>query len=218
MKHRIIDLSHPINTATPPWPGWPSVETKFLDRASRTTPEERHVNSSRFAMNIHCGTHMDAPYHFLDTGKTIDQVPLERTYGPATLVDLRGKGSRSHITRADLVPCGPDLRRTRKAILHTGWAARWMKHGFFTEFPDITTDAAQFLVECGVELVGVETGSVDFHPNDTHIVLLGNDVLIIECLVNLDQIPTLEFLFSATPLNIEGCDGSPVRAMAIVNS
>ena len=93
-----------------------------------------------------------------------------------------------------------------------------MKHDFFTEFPDLTPEAAQLLVECGVELVGVETGSVDFHPNDTHIVLLGHDVLIIECLTNLDRIPTREFLFSATPLNLEGRDGSPVRAMAILNS
>jgi arylformamidase len=218
MKHQIIDLSYPINTATPPWPGWPSVELKFLDRARDNKPDERHVNSSRFAMNIHCGTHMDAPYHFLDEGRTIDQVPLERTYGPATLVELRGKGSGSHITRADLEKWSADLRRTRKAILHTGWAAGWMKHHFFTDFPDITTDAAHFLVDCGVELVGVETGSVDFHPNHTHVVLLGNDVLIIECLTNLDRIPTSEFLFSATPLNIEGRDGSPVRAMAILNS
>src|SRR6185369_7085313 len=123
MKPMIIDLSYPINTATPPWPGWPPVELKFLDRASDNKPDERHVNSSRFAMNIHCGTHMDAPYHFLDDGKTIDQVPLERTYGPATLVDLRNKGPRSHITRADLENLAPELRRTRKAILYTGWAA-----------------------------------------------------------------------------------------------
>src|SRR3954447_25091648 len=113
MNQKIIDLSYPINTATPPWPGWPSVEMKFLDRASDNKPEERHVNSSRFAMNIHCGTHMDAPYHFFDQGKTIDKVPLERTYGPATLVNLRTKGSGSHITRADLEKWAPDLERTR---------------------------------------------------------------------------------------------------------
>jgi arylformamidase len=218
MKLKIIDLSYPINTATPPWPGWPTVEMKFLDRARDNKPHERHVNSSRFAMNIHCGTHMDAPYHFFEKGKTIDKVPLERTYGPATLVDLRGKGPGSHITPADLEKSAPSLRRTRKAILRTGWAKRWKKHDFFTEYPDITPDAAQFLVDCSVELVGVETGSVDYNPNNTHVVLLGNNVLIIECLVNLDRIPTSEFLFSATPLNLEGRDGSPIRAMAILNS
>ena len=218
MKSTIIDLSHPITSASPPWPGWPSVETKFLDRASLNKPEERHVNSGRIAMNIHTGTHLDAPFHFLDDGKTIDRVSLERTYGPATLVDLRDKGPWSHITRADLEKWAPDLRRTRKAILRTGWSTRWMKHDFFTGYPDITPEGAQFLVDCGVELVGVEPGSVDYHPNDTHIVLLGNDVLIIEGLTNLDRISGNEFLFSAIPLNIEGYDGSPVRAVAILNS
>ncbi len=92
-----------------------------------------------------------------------------------------------------------------------------MKSDYFTEYPDITTDAAEFLVECGVHLVGVETGSVDFHPNETHIVLLGNDVLIIECLTNLDKIRSERFLFSAIPLNLEGLDGSPVRAVALVD-
>ncbi len=217
MKSRLIDLAHPIHMSTPPWPGWPSVETKFLDRARYNTPEQRHVNSSRFAMNIHCGTHMDAPYHFLDEGRTIDQVPLEQTHGPATLIHLSGKGRGSHITREDLEPWTLQLKRTGKAILHTGWASRWMQHEFFMEFPDITTDAAQFLVECGVHLVGVETASVDFSPNETHIVLLGNNILIVESLTNLDQIPTEEFLFSAIPLNLAGLDGSPVRAVAIVN-
>ena len=217
MTRKIIDLSHPIHTATPPWPGWPSVETKFLDRARLNTPEERHVNSSRFAMNIHCGTHMDAPFHFLDDGRTIDQVPLESTHGWATLVDLPGKGSGTHIVREDLFPWAESLRATGKAILRTGWSSRWMKSDYFTEYPDITTDAAEFLVECGVHLVGVETGSVDFHPNETHIVLLGNDVLIIECLTNLDKIRSERFLFSAIPLNLEGLDGSPVRAVALVD-
>ena len=215
MTRRIIDLSHPIHMATPPWPGSPSVETKFLDRARLSTPAERHANSSRFAMNIHCGTHLDAPYHFLDSGRTIDGVSLDRTHGRATLVRLPDKGAGTHITREDLRPWASSLERTGKAILRTGWASRWMQHDFFTEYPDILPDAAEFLVECGVHLVGVETGSVDYAPNPTHIVLLGNDVVIVECLTNLDQIEGEEFLFSAIPLNLQGLDGSPVRAVAI---
>lgn len=216
MQQRILDLSYPIHPGTPPWPGWPSVEVKFLDRARSNRPEERHVNSSRLSMNIHCGTHMDAPFHFLDQGRTIDQVPLERTFGPATLIDVRHRQAGSQIMAADLESSAESLRRTRKAILFSGWSARWLKHDFFTDFPDISVEAAKFLVDCGVELVGVEPASVDYHPNDTHIVLLGADVLIVENLTNLDQIPTAEFLFCAIPLNIEGRDGSPVRAVAIV--
>lgn len=93
-----------------------------------------------------------------------------------------------------------------------------MQHDFFTAFPDITVPAAEFLVACGVELVGTETASVDYHPNDTHIVLLGNNVVIVECLTRLEQITVDEFVFSAIPLNIEGRDGSPVRAVGFLES
>lgn len=217
MSHRIIDLSHPISTTTPPWPGGPPVKTEALDRARLNRPDERHVNSSRFAMNIHCGTHMDAPFHFLDSGRTIDQVPLQQTYGRATLVDLPGKVSNTRIVREDLTPWETQFRRTGKAILRTGWSSRWKQHDFFTDYPEVTVGAGEFLVECGVHLVGVETGSVDFEPNETHVVLLSHDVLIVECLTNLHQINETEFLFSSIPLNLEGLDGSPIRAVAMLN-
>ena len=217
MKPRIIDLSHPLSTSTPPWPGCAVIELSWLDRAGRTQPGDRHTNSSRFAMNVHCGTHMDAPYHFFDQGWTIDRVPLERTYGPATLIDLCDKGPGSQITPSDLQPWEAAVRRTRKAILRTGWATRWKTAEFFSSYPGITTEAAEWLVDCGAELVGVETPSIDYPPNDAHVSLLGKDVLIIENLTQLDQIPAGEFLFSATPLNLEGRDGSPVRAIAILS-
>lgn len=217
MTQRIIDLSHPIDLSTPPWPGSPAVEVTSLDRAALSRPAERHCNSSRFSMNIHCGTHMDAPFHFLDGGRTIDQIPLEMTFGPATLIRVPAHGRHQHIGADDLRPWAEHLRRTGKAIVQTGWAGRWGQDDFFTDYPDVTTDAAEFLVECGVHLIGVETGSVDYPPNDTHVVLLGNDVIIVECLTNLDQIEGDEFLFSALPLNLAGRDGSPVRAAAVVN-
>ncbi len=132
---KIIDLSHPIHTATPPWPGSPSVEITSLDRARLSTPETRHSNSSRFAMNIHCGTHMDAPFHFIDDGRTIDSMPLERMYGRATLVRLPGKGPGSQISSEDLRPWEKALRRTGKAILQTGWSSRWTQHDFFCRLP-----------------------------------------------------------------------------------
>jgi arylformamidase len=215
---RIIDLSHPITNDTPPWPGGPPVEVKFLELERNRTPGDRYVHASRFAMNIHCGTHMDAPFHFVSSGKTIDQISLDRTYGMASIVDLRSKGPGSHIEPADLEAAAPRFRRTRKAILRTGWSSHWKQADFFTAFPDITPDAAQFLVDCGVQLVGLETPSVDYDPNDTHVVFLSNEVLLVECLTNLEKIPDTEFLFCATPLNLAGHDGSPVRAIAILES
>jgi arylformamidase len=213
---RVIDLSHPIHEQMPPWPGTPPVEITILDQAEWTTAEQRHSNASRLAMNIHCGTHMDAPFHFMPLGRTIDQVPLDWTYGPATLVRLTNQGPGTQVTAADLQPWEASLRRTGKAILQMGWAERWQQADFFDNFPVISAEAARFLVDCGVHLIGVETASVDMAPHDTHLVLLGNDCLIVECLRGLEQITSDEFLFCATPLSVAGRDGSPVRAVAIL--
>ena len=213
----LIDLAHPIHPGTAPWPGTPSVETRFLDRAAATRPDERHSNSTRFAMNIHCGTHLDAPFHFFDTGRTVDQIPLSQTFGPATLVRLPHRGASQAVTVDDLRPHEPSLRKTRKLIVQTGWSARWLQHDFFEAHPDISVEAARWCVACGIELLGVETPSVDHAPHETHLELLGNNVVIVECLRGLEQVPGTEFLFAAIPLNLAGRDGSPVRAIAIVD-
>jgi arylformamidase len=216
-EQRLLDLSHPIGEATTPWPGSPKMELTHLDRAELSTASERHSNCTRVAINIHFGTHMDAPFHFASSGRTIDQVPLEWTYGMATMMRLQNKGSGTQISRGDLVPWTDSLKRTRKAIVQTGWATRWTKRDFFENYPVITPDAAAFLLECGVHLVGMEMPSVDNAPHDTHMVLLGGECLIVESLRGLEQISTDEFLFSATPLCFQNLDGSPVRAMAILS-
>ncbi len=101
-------------------------------------------------------------------------------------------------------------------MLNTGWHHRWGSADYFTAHPVITGEAAQFLVDCGVMLVGVDTPSVDRAPYPAHLVLLGNDVLIVENLTNLDAIDGDDFEFIALPLAVVGRDGSPVRAAARV--
>jgi len=213
----LLDLAHPIHTGTAPWPGTPSVETRFLDRAAATRPDERHSNSTRFAMNIHCGTHLDAPFHFFDSGRTVDQIPLSQTYGLATLVRLPQCGAGGAVTVDDLRPHEASLRKTRKLIVQTDWSSRWLQQDFFEAYPDISVEAARFCVACGVELLGTETPSVDHVPHETHLELLGNNVVIVECLRGLGQVTADEFVFAAIPLNLAGRDGSPVRAVAIVD-
>ena len=87
---------------------------------------------------------------------------------------------------------------------------------FFTDFPVITTEAAQFLVDCGTELIGIDTPSIDKAPNESHFIVLGNDTLIIENLTNLNLIEEDVFHLIALPLKITGRDGSPVRVAAVL--
>ncbi len=212
---RIIDLSHPLSPQTPAFPGDPALEIRILDSATTpSTDKERHLNSSHLAMGLHCGTHMDAPFHFFQDAATIDRVALERCIGPAHLIRLSPDVRTIEVEH--LTSHEAPLRATRRAILNTAWHHRWGAENYFSEHPVISGDAARWLVDCGVFLVGVDTPSVDRPPFAAHVALLGAGVLIVENLTNLDAISGDMFQLLATPLKILGRDGSPVRALAIV--
>lgn len=216
-RQRVIDLSHPLSAATPAFPGDPWPEITVFDSTDRaSTDGRRHMNCSHLAMSLHCGTHMDAPFHFFGDGHTIDQVALDRTMGAATVIRLPYEQFGPTIEPEHLSPYESQLRATRRVLLNTGWHHRWGQDNYFTEHPLITGPAAQLLVDYGVQLVGVDTPSVDRAPYPAHLVFLGNGLLIVENLTNLDAIHDDMVLFIATPLAIVGRDGSPVRALAIV--
>jgi kynurenine formamidase len=217
MTRRVIDLAHPVHAGMPVYPGDPPVDLTVLDSA--VTPSQagkRHLNVSELHAGLHAGTHMDAPFHFLEDGRTIDRVALERCVGPALLVTLPARLHRGHIEAEHLSARRDQIGAVRRVILNTGWYHRWGAAEYFTEHPVITPAAARFLVDCGVELVGVDMPSVDLPPYAAHLTLLGSDVLIVENLTNLDAIPSEVFELVALPLRIAGRDGSPVRAVALV--
>jgi kynurenine formamidase len=136
--------------------------------------------------------------------------------GRALLIDLSDIAPNAEITPEDLKPYQEQIRTIPKVVLNIGWAIHWGKDMFFTDFPVITVEAAQFLVDCGTELIGVDIPSVDKSPNESHFIILGNDTLIIENLTNLDLIEEDVFHLVALPLKITGRDGSPVRVAAVV--
>ena len=204
---RIIDLSHPVAADTPVFPGDGPVRITVLDQTS--------MNLSRIDLSVHTGTHMDAPFHFFAGGETIDRVPLERCMGRARLIDLRGVSPGSASGREQIEKHRGNLRRVRAAILHTGWSREWGGPRYFLDHPCLSGEAAQFLVDCGVRLLGVDMPSVDRAPYPAHRVLLGAGVLIVENLTNLDAIGADLFQLIVLPLKLAGRDGSPVRAVAI---
>ena len=220
MTQQIIDLSYPLDATTPPFPGDPPVEIQIqaaipADHPSGTPAGS--LNVSRLHTGLHVGTHMDAPFHFYNQGHTIEHAPLTRCVGPAVLIDLGHKAAKAEITPEELLPHQALISRTRRIILSTGWANHWGQADYFTDFPVISAAAAQLLVRWGVTLVGIDTPSVDTYPYPVHFALLGNSILIVENLTNLDRIQQTQFEFIALPLKITARDASPVRAVAIVN-
>ena len=158
---------------------------------------------------------MDAPLHFYDALASIDQIPLDRCVGPALLINL-SPADDGQITEGDLAPYIDKMKQSPKLVLNTGWASRWGDPAFFTEHPVITEAAAQLIVECGIHLIGVDFPSVDQAPYEAHLVFLGNDILIVENLTNLNAITTDIFHLVALPLRIAEREASPVRAVAIL--
>ena len=171
-----------------------------------------------FAANLmvlsdHCSTHMDAPFHFIRKGNTIEKIRIERFIGPALVCDV-SDSSGSQIEADHLIAA---LAKIDQPIRSGGFVLLKTipRNG---QGKGIGRSAAEYLVKQGVSLVGTDHGGIDNTSNRDrpgHMTLLGNNVLIVENLVNLNQIVGKEVLFVATPLAFEGGTGSPVRPIAI---
>jgi arylformamidase len=216
---KIIDLSHPIEEGmmTFPTPWHPVVEITILGRHGIEGRETRKV-----VLGTHIGTHADAPRHFIPGGRTIDEIPLDILIGPASIADFTGCGSLHEI---DV----PELKEKLGAavpsrlILRTGWSEYFGNLKFYNEYPFLSENAAQWLVENGVRLLAMDTPSPDnpAHsrgtPKDSpnHKVLLGAGVVLVEYLANLKSLTAREVELIVMPLKLKGCDGSPARCVAI---
>ncbi len=171
-----------------------------------------------FAANLmvlsdHCSTHMDAPFHFIRNGDTIEKIPIERFIGPALVCDVSA-ASGSQIEADHLLAALAKLDQP----IRTGGFVLLKTISSNGQGKGIGRSAAEYLVKQGVSLVGTDHGGIDNTSNRDrpgHMTLLGNNVLIVENLVNLDRIVGKEVLFAAIPLAFEGGTGSPVRPIAV---
>jgi kynurenine formamidase len=185
-----------------------------------TNIESDGYNTTNLKLYSHAGTHADAPRHFLGDGMTLEHVDVNKCVGPATVIDVSHAPPDSLITVADLGQQAAAIGPGSRVLLHTGWDAHAELPDYRTHFPRISRELAAWLVERGTWLVGVETPSVAaIHDKqelaDVHRTLLRGEVVIVECLTNLRLLPPQVF-FIALPLKIQGGDGSPVRAVAVV--
>ncbi|SDC43450.1 Kynurenine formamidase [Geodermatophilus telluris] len=212
----IVDLSHPLDDDTPVYPGDPVA--RF---SPATTVAADGYNVLHVRMGSQTGTHVDAPYHFLEDGLRIDEVPLDHFLGPAVVADVRGKPPHGRIEWADLAPWADRLGPGRILLLHTGWDAHWGTDAYF-DHPYLTGDAAARVVAAGVRTVGLDALSLDEtvlggEPADgfaAHLAVLGAGGVIVENLRDLGRVPAVDPVVSVLPLRLAGADGAPVRAVA----
>jgi kynurenine formamidase len=188
---------------------------------THTTVEQHGWNSRVLHLYSHCGTHIDAPWHFGCGDRTVDCIPLEHCLKPAWVADLSGIEPKALITVARLGPIASKVRPGDGLLLRTGWSAHVDRpHDYRDNLPRVSKELSEWCVERGITLLGVEPPSVADVNNlaeitEIHRILLGSGVVIVEGLTNLESLREECVLFCAAPLKIEGGDGSPCRAFAL---
>lgn len=212
----LIDLSHPLEHGQLNFPFDPKISVLV-----HHTIDSIGYNMTQISMATHQGTHLDAPYHFYDDGKTIDQMPLDQFYGPATLVDLAPGGALeagTPLTVELFEAHASAFQPGARIVYRTGWDRTFGTPEFFSDFPTLTQDAARWIASRGIAMLGMDTPTPSTDWKEVHLILLDSEVevLIVEALTNLDRLPE-HFTFIGFPLNIAGRDGSPIRAVAVVD-
>ncbi|GGH65579.1 kynurenine formamidase [Filimonas zeae] len=204
----IIDLTHPLEHGQDTFPWDPKLS--IVPHGNTRTLK---YNITQISMSTHQGTHVDAIYHFLDEGKTIDQMPLNWFFGHTHLLRIP-KEAGADITVADFAPYEALLKPGARIIYETGWHREFGKEHFYSAFPSLTQEAGRYLADKGIRFLGMDTPtpSRDWYEMH-HDILLPKEIVIVEALANLHNAPD-EFIFAGFPLNIKGRDGSPIRAVA----
>ncbi|MEH7223996.1 arylformamidase [Bacillus sp. JJ1566] len=201
---KLIDISQPLNQTTQEWPN----DHPFEFALSWSIEKASTVNVGKVTTSTHIGTHIDAPYHFDNDGKKVHELVIELYVGKARVIEISGK---KEIGIEDLQ--GFDLSGVKRLLIRTNsWKDRTK---FPTSITSLKPEVASFLAGKGVQLVGVDTPSVDqLDSKDllAHHHLHKNGIYILEGIV-LDEVELGDYELIALPLSIEGADGSPVRAV-----
>lgn len=168
---------------------------------------------SRVTFGSHTGTHVDAAKHFFDSGQAVDEIPLDKLIGPAILIAV--DESLPAVTAAELA--AHDIGDHTRVLIRTKNSALLHQPEFVRDYTFLAPDGAAWLVERGVELVGVDYLSIEQFRSGhhkTHRTLLERGVVIVEGL-DLSVPPPGEYELSCLPLRLEGLDGAPARAVLI---
>ena len=205
---KIFDISLTISPSMPIWPGDPLIELEQIDSID-------NANVSRLSTSVHIGTHIDAPHHFMNDGRTIEQLPLEVLTGRCYVVQLPDGVEAITAEALD----GMSLPKDVKRILFGTSNSRFWSRGenkFQEDYVAATEDGAQWLVNRGLQLVGIDYLSIAPYGDSvpTHRILLQVGVIVVEGL-DLSAVPRGFYDLYCLPLKLLGADGAPARAILI---
>ena len=207
---RTYDITLTINPQMTVWPGDPPVNMQLISSIASGDSS----NVTQVSMSCHTGTHVDAPDHFLNNGKTVESLSMDLLVGRAYVLHLPFVDTitASVLIEADIPP------RTRRLLFKTRNSEYWAKGGkeFHEDFVGLSVDAAELLVDRNVKLVGIDYLSIaPYHMGKpVHTILLDAGVVVIEGL-DLSQVSQGRYTLHCLPLKLGGADGAPTRAILV---
>jgi kynurenine formamidase len=233
---RLVDLSHAFGPRTLYWPTSPA-KFQLESLASGKTEAGYFYSANSLCTPEHGGTHLDAPIHFAERGRTTAEIPLEQLVAPSVVIDVASQAAADRnyrLTRDDVSAFEKrhgSIRRGAIVLLRTGWSRHWPDAKAYLgddtsgdasklSFPSYGVEAARLLVEDrGVAALGIDTASIDYGRSAdfmVHRIAAARNVPGLENLTNLDQLPARGAVVIALPMKIEGGSGGPLRAIALV--
>ena len=204
----IYDVSVQLSNSVPVWPSGPPIRLESTPHLSRD--KSYTIHETLIQISSHMGTHIDAPYHFVENGKRLDEIPLERLVGKATVFEIPGVRS---IGRRELSPLKWD--GVERVLFKTENSKHWQDGSFYEDFVYLEPEGAEFLAERAVQLVGIDYLSIEKYKAEkhlTHFTLLEKEIVVIEGL-DLSRVGPGEYSMVALPLNLLGTDGGPARVI-----
>ena len=217
MTLKFIDLTLPISEKIPTFPGSP--QPIFIQWENI---KDDGYNLELLFLSSHTGTHLDAPYHFLEKGKRIHEISLKRLVVDAILVKIRKRGDQP-ITKTDIQKFEKKhgkIPNESTVIFWTNWQKMIKNDSYFVKNPGLSVTAAKYLISKKTNLVGIDSPSIDLGKEKrflVHHLFAKNDVLIVENLANLDKIKSWKFQLAVLPMKLKNATGAPVRAVGIID-
>ncbi len=211
---KIIDLSHTIKPNMPVYPGTPKPIFEVCNTIRNDGFREKTIS-----MASHTGTHLDAPFHILENGKTLDSYDVESFIGKGFVMDCREFDNKiiplNHLKKSEI-----EIAKIDFLLIRTDWDKKWNKDDYFSHFPTLSQDAVKWLTNFNLKGIGLDTISLDRVEEENfpnHRIALKKGFLIIENLKNLHKLQNENFIFACLPPLLERSDGAFVRAVAIID-
>lgn len=205
---KIYDISLPITQTLLTWPGDPAVS--FAEKCSINNGDI--CNVTEITMGVHTGTHIDAPYHFINDGKKVHEIDLTTLLGKCIVVEVE---SSEYIMKKDIEHI--DFQTYKKVLFKTKNSEQFKNDltSFNKKFISLHEDTTDYLVEKQIELIGIDYLSIEgFYSKSAYVhkTLLSNNIVVLEGL-NLSDIVPMEYEIICLPIKLVGCDGAPVRVI-----